>query len=78
LLTFRKYSHGIQLIKLFKDSGSQELKMEAARASEILVSYRNTAWSYNAEQLDSNLHLHQNFTSRTDGTKLLFPAQQLL
>jgi hypothetical protein len=37
--------------------------MEAIRFSEKLVSYCNTAWCHNPEDLDLNLHLCENLTS---------------
>jgi hypothetical protein len=40
------------------------LKMEAARSSETLVSYRNTVWRHNAEGHDLNLHRPANFKCR--------------
>jgi hypothetical protein len=39
--------------------------MEAARSSEMLVTYRNTARRHNSEDLDLNLHRRENFISRT-------------
>jgi hypothetical protein len=37
--------------------------MEAARFSETLVSYNNTAWCYKPEDFDLNLHCHENLIS---------------
>jgi hypothetical protein len=34
--------------------------MEAARSSEMLVSYHNTTWHHNPEEFDLNLHCHEN------------------
>jgi hypothetical protein len=40
-------------------------KMEAARFSETLVSFHITTLRHNPEDLDLNLHLRENFISRT-------------
>jgi len=38
--------------------------MEAARTFETLVSYRNTTWCHNPEDLDLKYHRHENLKSR--------------
>jgi hypothetical protein len=37
--------------------------MEAARSSETVVSYHNTTWHHNLEDLDLNLHCCENLIS---------------
>jgi len=40
------------------------LKLEAALSSETVVSYHNTTWRHNLEDLDLNLHSPENLKSR--------------
>jgi hypothetical protein len=39
------------------------MKMEAAGSSETMVSYCNPIWHHNQENLDLNLHHHENLKS---------------
>jgi hypothetical protein len=39
------------------------LKMEAAKSFEMLVSYCNTTWHHNTEDIDLNLHHCRNLKS---------------
>jgi hypothetical protein len=50
--------------------GYDALKMEAAWISETLVSYHDTVRHYNPEELDVNLHHHENLKIVIDGGRI--------
>jgi hypothetical protein len=52
------------------------MKMEAARRSETLVSYHDTAGRHNTEYLDLNLHRSKSLESRKIRVKVVSKAQK--
>jgi len=51
------------LLSLYPSTIHFTLKMETARSSKTMVSYHNTTWCHNPENLDLNFHCHENLKS---------------
>jgi hypothetical protein len=55
---------GLLIWPFFSSTSHFTLNLDPARSSETLVTYHNIVWHHNPEDLNINVHCHENLKSR--------------